>query len=609
MTELFLQTEGTAEWQQVQPDTAQSIRLTRENPYFTQSESYTLDVSIPMDIMENRRFFSNIQRMERSKQPQHMKCRLMVDNRPVLTGTARLTQVTERQVKLQLLGGRSEVNFLSEDSGDYIDELPLGHVAVGSSTTDTGVRVGVSPVNDETHDTMSSTWQFCLVDLALQIIRHYGFTVTSCTLDAEPWNRLFVATAKQTREASHTLPHWTPREFFTEFCHFFNVTLDIDEVQHTVAITGTPDFFASRPRVQLEPVDEYTAEINNDSDSHALANDSIAFDLSGSSAHDYDCFPDNVREGITKVSYDSLQVAREAYDAMTDAQRRRTLFVTPVGAFTAWDHDRSDWGEQQLTDFTQMDVLAPLNRDGGTGETKLKICPAAITMGEYEAKFGSGSNAHTRTTRLFLPSVESPTPNDTYIYIVDGRVYSGPRGADGSTEQEGATIQELITGEDEPEEKEEKEDRLQVIFIDDVPQTYSRVDSEDPDRYEQLTRIVGFTDWQYKKSHRGSTHRRWSLSLNPTDADHYLGQLHANGFSFNMKARHTFRFVAERMPDPRNVFIVRGKRYGCEKIEASITADGFDRLMTGYFHEITEEHQALPSGGGGYGTAIEETWE
>ena len=588
MTELYLQKDGTTAWQQLWPDTAQSIKLTRENPYFTQSESYTLDVTLPMDILQNRSFFQNLQRMERSKQPQHMKCRLVVDNHPVLTGTARVTQVTQESVKVQLVGGRSEVNFLSDDNGDYIDELPLGHIAVGSSTTDTGVSVEVSPVNDETRGGMSSTYQYGLVDLAMQIIIHYGFTITSCSVNVEPWNRLFVATAKQTREASHTLPHWTPREFFAEFCNFFNVTLDIDEVQRTVAIVGTPSFFAARQRKQLEPVDEYTAEISADSgDSHALAADNISFDLSGSAAHDYDSIPEDVREGVNKVDYATLQAAQTAYAAMADAQRRRQLFVTPIGAFTAWEHDYSDWGEEPQTMFTQMDVLAPLTRNSDN-ETKLKICPAAIVMGEYESGFGgSGGSAQTRTTRLFLPSVENPTPNDTFIYISEsGGVFGGPRQESGSTEQEGATIQELVAGEADVEGQAEKEDRLQVMFIDDVLQTYSRVDSLTPDRYEQLTRIVGFTDWQYKKSHRGNAHRRWSLSLNPTDADYYLGQLHDNGFSFNMKAKHTFRFIADQMPDPRDIFIVRGKRYGCEKIEANVGADGFDKLMTGYFYEM-----------------------
>ena len=53
-----------------------------------------------------------------------------------------------------------------------------------------------------------------------------------------------------------------------------------------------------------------------------------------------------------------------------------------------------------------------------------------------------------------------------------------------------------------------------------------------------------------------------------------------------MNAKHTFRFVSDSMPDPSGVFVIRGKQYGCEKIEANVKPDGFDRLMTGYFYEI-----------------------
>ena len=591
MTELYLQKEGSASWQRVWFDTSGTgIRLTRENPYFTQAESYTLDVTLPMDILENRQFFGNLQRMERRKTASAMKCRLMVDNKAVLCGSAKVTQVTESLVKVQLLGGRSEVNFLSEDNGDYVDCLPLGSIAAGSSTTDNGVRVATSAVNDETSERGGGavTYQFCLVDLAVKIIEHYGFTVTGCSVDAEPWNCIYVATAKQTREASHTLPHWSPREFFTEFCKFFNVSLDIDEVRRTVAIVGTPQFFASRRTVSLEPLDEYTVEMADDEEGHALAADNLSFDLSASPGHDYDCVADNVRLFGATEEYASYVALTTAYYALTEAEQKRRIFKCPVGKFTCWDHDYSDWGygDVAVPLLTQIDVLAPLTRASDAGETQLKICPVAIVMGEYVATFGTGGSAHTYTTRMFLPSLENPTGNEMAIHVSSQGNFGGNASSQGGAQEEEGTIQEFIEGEAEAGGAGEKEDRLQVMFIDGVAQTYSRVDSSRPDVYEERTHDVGFTDWQYKKSHRGSEHRRWSLSLCPTNADYYLGQLHVNGFSFDMKAKHVFRFVADGMPDPRDIFMVRGKRYGCVKIEANVDADGFDKLMTGYFHEM-----------------------
>lgn len=585
MTELYLQKSG-GQWQRVYFNTDSGFKMTRENPYFTQSESYTFDVSLPMDILENRRFFVNLQRIDRSKLPPAMKCELKIGNRVVLNGSAKVTQVTEQFVKVQLLGGRSEVNFLSEDNGEYIDELPLGTIQRGSNTVTTGVRMKESPVINESSERggVGGVYQFCLVDLALQILDYYGFTVTECAVNVEPWNCLYVATAKMTRDASHTLPHWTPKEFFKEFCNFFNLMLDIDYINRTVAIVSAPAFFAARERVQLEPSDEYTAEITDDG--HALAADNLSFELSSSPGHDYDCVPENVRLFASIEEYESQAAAQAAYEALSESARKRKIYKCPTGKFAGWDHDYSDWGDENPhAQFTQIDVFAPLTRASDASETRLKICPVAIAMAESGGTFGTGNNAHIFKTRIFAPSLENPTGNDTILHIEPSGNFGG-NASNQQEEEEGPVIQDLIEGEAEVESQAEKEDRLQVMFIDDIPQTYSRWESTHPDIYTELTRIVGFTDWQFKKSHRGNEHRHWSLSLTPTDALYYLGQLHVNGFTFNMKAKHTFKFLSSEMPDPRNIFIVRGKCYGCVKIESNVTAEGFDKLMTGYFYEM-----------------------
>ena len=38
--------------QEVITDSSQEIRITKENPYFTLSDSYTLDVTIPLSILQ-----------------------------------------------------------------------------------------------------------------------------------------------------------------------------------------------------------------------------------------------------------------------------------------------------------------------------------------------------------------------------------------------------------------------------------------------------------------------------------------------------------------------------------------------------------------------------
>lgn len=580
---------------QVYPDGQQSIKLTKENPYFTQSDSYTLDVTLPMAITENRSFFRNINRMERSKKVERMKCRLTVDNRLLLDGSAKVTQVSEQEVKVQLLGGNSEIYFLSDDEKNYIDNLPLGEVSVvkdsvngTTHTIDTDIRFRQSDIKDETTGARKECWQFGLVDIAKQIFRTFGFEVTECTVDRTPWNEVYVASAKSTNTVAHVLPHWPLRTFVDELGKFFNVSVVIDQEHKTVRIKDNPTFFTNRESLVIVPVDEYTVEMNESGGTHALAADNLRYDMSGSEHHDYDMIPDNVRENAVTETFASRDAAYAAWSAASEADKTGKIYACPEGRYTGWLHDYTDvGGEEQRLEFTQIDVFAPLVRDPENGnETELRICPVAMGEIEFErtAGFGNGTDFsyYTNTWKEHIPAMENPTGND-----IPASPFGGSRSFGGSSSEYEATIQEYILGEASIE-KEGKEDRLQVMFMDNVKQPcYYHNGARNTD--EELSVDAGFTDFQYKKAHKnGALHSPWSLSLNKCEATHYLGQLHQNGFTFNLGAKYCISFLSKEMPDPTKIFIIRNKRYGCEKIEAQIDSKGMQQLMTGYFYEMTD---------------------
>ena len=176
--------------------------------------------------------------------------------------------------------------------------------------------------------------------------------------------------------------------------------------------------------------------------------------------------------------------------------------------------------------------------------------------------------------------MENPTGND-----IATRRSGETQGIPNANSAYEATIQEYIEGEASIEKKD-KEDRLQVMFMDDVKQPcYFHDGIRNVD--EELSVDAGFTDYQYKKAHKsGTQHNLWALSLNKCEATYYLGQLHENGFTFNLDAKYCIKFLSKEMPDPTKVFIIRNKRYGCEKIEAQIDSQGMQQLMTGYFYEM-----------------------
>ena len=580
---------------QVYPDGQQSIKLTKENPYFTQSDSYTLDVTLPLGIRKNRTFFHNINRIERSKNVERMKCRLIVDNRLLLDGSAKVTQISEQEVKVQLLGGNSEINFLSDDERNYIDNLDLGVITFERNSSQAGdvtyhiskdIRYRRSDIYDETAEIRKSCWQFGLIDITKEIFKVFGFEVTECTVDRRPWNELYVASAKSTNNVSHVLPHWSLRTFVDELCKFFNVSVIIDQENKTVRIKDNPTFFRTRESVSIVPVDEYTVELNEESDAHALAADNLRFDMSDSEHHDYDMIPDSVRENAITDTFASRAAAYAVWSAATDDDKKGRIYACPEGKYTGWLHDYTDiGGEEEKLVFTQIDVFAPLVRNQeSNNETELKICPVAFGEILYETTYGFGSRDnityYTDSWKEHIPTMENPTGND----IATSNFGGNRSGATVDSDHE-ATIQEYIEGEISIE-KDGKEDRMQVMFMDDVKQPcYYHNGRRNTD--EELSVDAGFTDYQFKKAHKnGTQHSLWSLSLNRCEATHYLGQLHENGFTFNLGAKYCIKFLSKEMPDPTKVFIIRNKRYGCEKIEAQIDSQGMQQLMTGYFYEM-----------------------
>ncbi len=103
-----------------------SIKLTRENVYFTKSGSYTYDIELPLSCAENRAILGNINRKDVAAHYREFSAILRVDNQVLLNGKAVLHQVTDTAAKIQLLGGNAELNFYTKGSELYIDDLDLG---------------------------------------------------------------------------------------------------------------------------------------------------------------------------------------------------------------------------------------------------------------------------------------------------------------------------------------------------------------------------------------------------------------------------------------------------------------------------------------------------
>lgn len=379
--------------QRVYTGTSQDLKLTKENPFFTQSGSYTLDVVLPMDILENRQFFKNLQLLQTSKKTEKMTAMLVVDNNLLLSGSAVVNSISDKQVKLQLLGGNSDVNFIAKNGDIYIDEIDYGEIEVydGKGYTFAGERGGIPykgytyiagewdsyskpamgdvseyvlmPVYDESKEEIKNVTRLSLdkgdskpyiythgdaimpnlMMIIRKVVEHFGYRLSINDVDVSPWNRLVICNARKTLIIQEALPHWTVSDFLTEVQNFFNCTFVFNESDKTAELISNISYF-DKGIQSYEPLDEYTSDVSDEDEekTQSLGSSNIKFDMSDSGTHLYDCLSDDVLSGYERKKYDSYDELLRDFNSLSEDDKKKYFFVCPEGFFIYKTNDAPD---------------------------------------------------------------------------------------------------------------------------------------------------------------------------------------------------------------------------------------------------------------------------
>lgn len=131
MTSLRINT-GTSTapiWSEVDLPENWSMTLVSENVIMTKSSEYSLDCEINLlGNTKNIKIFGIVRRNDVTKKGRKFECILSVNNVTIIDhGVATITEITSNGIKLQLLGGNSEVNFRTNLDKLYIDKIELGN--------------------------------------------------------------------------------------------------------------------------------------------------------------------------------------------------------------------------------------------------------------------------------------------------------------------------------------------------------------------------------------------------------------------------------------------------------------------------------------------------
>lgn len=579
--------------QEVIVDSSSSVKITRENPYITQSDSYTLDVSLPLSILQNRVFFGNIQRLDTTKSNTEIDARLMNGNDILLEGTARIIQSSELDVKVQLANGISALKIAAKELEEYIDVL-IDEPSVKSSYQSDGEDwhcLDYGPIeianhkgygailHDKTSDLVVNAaggdiygrWTYnivseCprLIDIAYLVAEKLGYELDLSYLP-EACSHIYVISSIP-GNIGRKLPHWTVKQFLAEFQNFFGCAF-VRAGNRLLKLIPLSSFIDNQV-TSITPSDEYKVDYSKDDVSKGVMNSNIEFSMTESDTEIVD--EDILEQATHDVTYQSIGEMENAFIADNPVTKLRKIYRCDGEIYVGWEKDEDVYELRKVAPFN------PLIRFENKDSVELKIAPAFMEEDvdcEVSLMVGSSTVDRPRTFKYtcHLPKVDNPF----------GIKVMKPIG-----EPDSSTLQDLIEGNENIVSEEDKSDIMSVAFIDGLEEKI-KVENEDGSYYTGVQIHLAYTDCNFKKQFTNNR-RKWSFSLNELQGcDFYLGQLHKIGFHCDGKVKYTVKFTSIAIPDPTDIFIINGKEFACEKIEADVRDGELEHLMTGYFYSLS----------------------
>lgn len=611
------------------PISTSSIKVTYANQYVTDDGEYTYDITFPMNILENRVIFKNVSRLEVKKNvAKYDDCKLFCNSQLIMSGIGTILSVNEKEIKLQIVGGKSRIKFNDRMTKHYIDEISFGTADKPGYTVDKGWSQGIKdlqkikdiyrldedksqflgvegkwcfvPVRDETNDMIANfvgvdrTKQFIgynapyIMNLAVQpnlmyifrkVVEYEGYTLKRNDFDCKPWNLLYIASAYKTRELCKALPHWSSYTFIEEFRKLFNATIVFDDILKTCSVINASEL-TTADSIEVDPMDEYTTDYDEDGAFSTSSTANLEYNLGNSANRDnYEVITKKVFDNFEIVHSKELMGANKQFASTTlswsEKQKRQTI-IENFGNFYVYMVDEND-----NKSWKPAGIWSPLIRDSSSDDfVDLNISPAAQVV--ENINFKSGLLEDKYYERRCLLSIPNDKESDSKEYDVDDDGYSY------------TSVQDALDDESALDNSEDEQECMNIFFI--LP---GRVQSTDGSTTKlswvgEKSRWPQFlTDYRINEgfrlgiAHFEDSYFSLSLCMKSEFGTTSLGTLHANGLKIDNKNCMEVKFKSDDIPDPSKIYIIRNKRFVCEKIEMEVKDDAIEPVYTGYFYMLS----------------------
>lgn len=560
-----------------------SFEYVSENRAFTDSDAYTLAITLPMaGCPQNQHIFGYMDRMDFNSRSVVLDASI-IDGDFCKSGVISVVEANESDIKVQFLEGRSVQNFLTDFEEIYINELDLGSYPESLPESpaypdyDAGADyVPLQWVNDSADGFLNNEilraddwhWAEDTIEIGKLSYMPYLLFITKkiCeaagfTYDFSPWENsedkflLLCNTIPATWDApaiSRALPHWSFPEFFTQLERFLVCEFDIDYKRKTISMIYSRDVNSLDKIIRIDDVvDDFSSDISyTDYLCKYRAASRIRFADRGDSQWKFESCswflelmksdPNHFMSFKTTEEYNKWYEQNFMYfgavikDAKRGPIRGKLYHIEETDRYFIW-------------------YVIPLGHSIESGEMIMQYRLMAKTLNQFGDYLNNPDSEETLELKIVPARIDYLSWSKGYAVFLSPAAYN------------------------ESEDLDENEIRQ--------PYGYSILSKQSegensPEYYDKLMVAVWKADEYHTDGPCPSVDKRLSL------IERYKS--YQKGIMIKPKEKIKLKFLSDKIPDARSIYYIRGKRYLCEKITATFTDAGMSRLMKGEFYPIAD---------------------
>lgn len=578
-----------------------NIELVSENRRFSNSDSYTLDMSFPLkDCSRNIDIFGKIFRTDIMPEVLKFGCEI-VSGKFRKSGSLIITEFSNTEVKGQFLEGRSGSDITSPLSEMYINEMSLTYPETDKSKVSVKQAwannnwfnaVALPWVNDGTgnmqnkivysddsyswhEDCQGLSWQIYLVELIRRVVNQAGYEIEMDSLWNNPRYRYILVCntlpfAWELHDFARALPHWTVQEFLENLELFLNGEFKIDHLEQSIVFRFYHEIESDTQPAYIDTaVNDFSAEVFvDDSECKFIEAVNIEFKSCSHSMWNFYSCDWYVKEARNSVkSYETLEAMLKdptSWDPYANwggywkhPGMRKLFYAKDVDSYFCV---RGLFPVENATAFYKF-ALTPVNGFGPRvviedkdAETKtIPVVPACVmeTDQKYWWTMFLSMSGYSESD----PQLESEDDKSKYRATAD--------------ELSALTANKISSGE--KGDVSEYFDRLYVGWWDGNIQEQG---------FNPFPNVSNFYI-----SHDARSVKKMDFDLRLNSKNSAYGK---SPYEIDTRIKYNIGFIGDEIPDVRAVFIISGKRYICEKLTATLTDSGLSKMIKGVFWRIKD---------------------